>query len=150
MPQSMQRAPCSRSIGSACGSANSLKSLTRSAIGRLRGPTRCSFMNPPSSPMRRQNLFFGLHRGLRGLGLRRAARECRLVGAISRGRSVLVLARRTRLARLLVAVGRGVGVALTGAHRPGAVAVAVLGDNGRLAGLDVVPLGQLAQRALVV
>src|SRR4051794_18410887 len=115
MPQSMQRAPCSRSFGSACGSTYSLKSSMRSGIGRLRGSTRWSLRKPPSSPMARQNLLLGLLGGLRGLGLGRAARECRLVGALGRDGRVLVLAGLAGLARLLVAVGRRVRIALTGA-----------------------------------
>src|SRR4051812_29030344 len=151
MPQSMQRAPCSWSSASASGSAYSLKSFRRSGTGRLRASTRWISRKPPSLPIARKHLF--LARGL-GLSLRR------LVGpGSSRGITrplgglvgVLVLAGLTDVARLLVAVGSGdVRRGLAGLDGAAAVAIAVLGDHGGLAGFDRLPLRQLAQRALVV
>src|SRR3954451_6003271 len=151
MPQSMQRAPWSRSSGSASGSANSWKSLTRSGIGRLRWSTRWISRKPPSLPMTREHL---LGRVLLGGRLRRLvrARLARgLAAALGGHRRVLVLAGLARLARLLVAVaGRHVGRLLTRIDRPRAVAVAARAHDRWLAGLEGLLLGQLAQRTLVV
>src|SRR4051812_18539818 len=150
MPQSMQRAPCSRSCGSACGSAYSFKSFSRSSIGRLRGSTRWSLRKPPSSPMGREDLLLRFLFDLSPFAVRSAALSGILPGALCRRGGVLVLAGFAGPPRLLVAVRGDVGVALARADRTGAVAVAVLGDDLRLARLDRLALGQLAQRALVV
>src|SRR4051794_40954581 len=144
----MQRAPWSRS--SACGSSstNSLKSSIRSGIGRFRGSWRWSFRKPPSSPIPGKHLPLGLLLDLRLLAL--LAPVSRLPRAMRRGRGVLVLPGLARLGRLEpVARGR-VLRALTGAHRPGAVAIAVLGDHRWLAGVDRSLLLALAQHALVI
>src|SRR2546421_5235084 len=122
MPQSMQRAPCSRSPFTASGSWYSEKSCTRSSTGRLGGFTRSIFRKPPSSPIEREHLLLGLRLDL--LALARRAVLGRLAGALRGLRRVLVLAGLTRVVRLLVAaVAHRVGVALAGAHRRGAVVV---------------------------
>src|SRR3954471_2497133 len=151
MPQSMQRAPWSRSSGSASGSAYSSKSFTRSGIGRLRWSTRWISRKPPSLPMAREHLLGGVLLGgrLRRLVGARLARG--LAGALRRHRRVLVLAGLARLARLLVAVGgRRVRGWLAHVDRTRAVAVAAGAHDRRLAGLERLLLGQLAQRPLVV
>src|SRR3954462_902353 len=151
MPQSMQRAPCCWSSGSASGSAYSLKSASRSGIGRLRASTRWIWRKPPSLPMAREHLL--LARGL-GFSLRRLVGPGSSRGIarpLGRDVRVLVLARLADVAGLLVAVGgRDVRRRLAGLDRARAVAVAVLGHARRLARLDGLTLGQLAQRALVV
>src|SRR3954468_19265045 len=114
MPQSMQRAPCSWSSGSASGSAYSLKSLSRSGIGRLRASTRWISRKPPSLPMAREHL---LGRLFLGLGLLRGVSPGvagGLAGAVGGHRRVLVLAGLAGPARALVAVGGAVGLALAG------------------------------------
>src|SRR4051794_2476842 len=150
MPQSMQRAPWSRSCGSACGSAYSLKSFRRSSIGRLRGSTRVSLRKPPSSPMAREDLLPRFLFDLSCFAVRGAALPGLLPGAVCRRGGILALPGVAGSPRFLVSVGGDVGVALAGAHGTGAVAVAVLGHDRGLAGLDRLALGQLAQRALVV
>src|SRR4051794_13113971 len=117
MPQSMQRAPCAFSSGSASGSWYSTKSCTRSEIGRFGPFTRWILRKPPTSPIARQHLLRGLlldllDRGLVGPAL--ARRSCR---SLCRDRSVLVLSGLARASRLLASVPRHV--------RTGAVAVAV-------------------------
>src|SRR3954469_20864932 len=147
MPQSMQRAPCSRSSGSASGSAYSWKSPNRSGIGRLRWSTRWISRKPPSLPMAREHLLGGVLLGgrLRSPVGARLARG--LAGALRRHRRVLVLAGLARLARLLVAVGgRRVRGWLAHVDRTRAVAVAAGAHDRRLAGLERLLLGQLAQR----
>src|SRR5881275_2742168 len=103
MPQSMQRAPCSRSPSSASGSWNSEKSLTRSSTGRLRGFTRSSLRKPPSSPIEREHLLLGLGFDLGALGLVAAGLLGLLAGALGGASGVLVLARLAGLLGLLVA-----------------------------------------------
>src|SRR4051812_48333822 len=151
MPQSMQRAPWSCTACPANGSWNSRKSFTRSSIGRLRGSTRWSFRNPPSSPTAGEHLLAGLllHLGPLGVGL---AALARLLGGLLRSeRRVLVLARLAGARGLVAAAVAGhVRSPLAGGNRTRAVAVTVLGDDGRLARLERLALGQLAQRALVV
>src|SRR4051812_19123351 len=149
MPQSMQRAPCSRSPSTASGSWYSAKSFTRSSIGRLRGFTRSSFRKPPSSPIEREHLLLGLGLDLGALRGVAAILLGLLAGALGCPRGVLLLARLARLVGLLVAaVADRVRLALTGADRRGAVPL--LGDHGVVARVDVPALGLLAQRALVV
>src|SRR5256885_7091519 len=103
MPQSMQRAPCSRSPSTASGSWYSAKSFTRSSIGRFCGFTRSIFRKPPSSPIEREHLLLGL--GLDLGALRRvAAVLLRLLpGALGRPCGVLLLARLAGVVCLLVA-----------------------------------------------
>src|ERR1700753_3795286 len=99
MPQSMQRAPCSRSLSSAIGSVYSSKSWTRSGIGRLSWPTRWISRKPPSLPMVRKHLLGALGRGTGLLALVGA----RLAGGLARPlgshRGVLGLPGLPRLAR---------------------------------------------------
>src|SRR2546423_6143311 len=103
IPQSMQRAPCSWS--SACGSRTtySLKSSTRSGIGRFVGSARSIFRKPPSSPIPGEHLLLGplLDLGLLG----RLAAIGRLPGALRRDRGVLLLAGLARLAVLEAVAG---------------------------------------------
>src|SRR4051812_45701421 len=150
MPQSMQRAPWSRSCGSACGSADSLKSFSRSSIGRLRGSTRWSLRKPPSSPMGREDLLLRFLFDLSPFAVRSAALSGVLPSALCRRGGILVLAGLARPPCLLVPVRRHVRVALARADRPATVAAAVLGDDLRPPRLDRLALGELAQRALVV
>src|SRR3954454_23331230 len=129
MPQSMQRAPCSFSSGSASGSWYSSKSWTRCATGRFGPFTRWIFMKPPTSPIAREHLLGGL--GL-CLLLGPVARSARAGGAanVARGHSgILVLARLAGVRCLLVPVGRRVRSALARAHGARAVAVAPLADH---------------------
>src|SRR3954454_16199143 len=125
MPQSMQRAPCSRSCGSACGSAYSLKSFRRSSIGRLRGSTRVSWRKPPSSPMAREDLLPRFLFDLCSFAVRGAALPGLLPGAVCRRGGILALPGVAGSPGFLVAVGGDVGVHLAGldAACPGAVAV---------------------------
>src|SRR3954452_10392380 len=149
MPQSMQRAPCSRSPSTASGSWYSAKSFTRSSIGRLRGVTRSSFRKPPSSPIEREHLLLGLGLDLGALRGVAAILLGLLAGALGCPRGVLLLARLARLVGLLVAaVADRVRLALARAHRRRAVPL--LGDHRVVARVDVPALGLLAQRALVV
>ena len=146
----MQRAPCSRSCGSACGQPTySSKSCTRSAIGRLRGSTRWSFRKPPSSPMAREDPPRPASPSACSGWPRRASAAC-LARCAAAG--VLVLAGLARSdASPAWPSGRHVRRARgRSSAGPGAVGVAVLGDDRRLAGRDGLALGQLAQRALVV
>src|SRR4051812_36691482 len=149
MPQSMQRAPCCCSSGSARGSVYSWKSSTRSATGRLRGSTRWIWRKPPSLPTTRNPL---LLTGGRGLGLGRlvgTGSSRGITGALRRIVGILVLAGLADLTRLLTAVARHIRRGLAGLDRAGSVAVAVLRDHRRLPGVDRLLLGQLAKRALV-
>src|SRR4051794_2637357 len=150
MPQSMQRAPCSFSSGSASGSWYSSKSWTRCATGRFGPFTRWIFMKPPTSPIARQHLLGGLGLGLLLGGVARPARPRGAADLSRRHGSVLVLAGLAGAGSLLVAVGGRVRCALASAHRAGAVAVAALADNSWLARLGREPLRLLAQSALVV
>src|SRR4051812_22605033 len=106
MPQSMQRAPCSRRPSSASGSWYSAKSCRRSSIGRLRGSLRWILRKPPSSPMAGKHPLAGLARGLLAVAV--------LGGAVGSGGGVLVLARLARLARFLVSAGGHVRRLLVG------------------------------------
>src|SRR3954454_2935869 len=145
MPQSMQRAPCSRSPLSASGSWYSEKSRMRSSTARFGALTRWIFRKPPSSPIEREHLLLGLGFDLGALGLAVPVLLRLLAGALGGARGVLVLARLAVVVRLLVALARHlVRLALPGAHRPGAVVV--LGDHRGLAGRDVAAVGLLAQR----
>src|SRR3954452_13243193 len=150
MPQSMHRAPCCWSSGSASGSAYSSKSSTRSATGRLRASTRWISRKPPSLPMAREHLLLaaGLRLGLRRLVGPRSSRG--ITRSLRRDVRVLMLPGLAQLTRLLAAVARHVRRRLPRADRPRAVAVAALGHLGELAGLDRLLLGELAERALVV
>src|SRR5438105_3251464 len=150
IPQSMQRAPCFWS--SACGSrtTNSLKSSTRWGIGRFFGSCRSIFRKPPSSPIPGKHLLLGLLLDLGPLAVVGAGVARRLPGPLGRGRGVLVLTGLAGLARLHPVAGGRVGVALAGADRARAVAVAVLRDHRGLAGIDRGLLLALAQDALVV
>src|SRR2546423_8862400 len=120
----MQRAPCSWS--SACGSSttNSLKSSTRSGIGRFLGSCRSIFRKPPSSPIPGEHLLLGLLLDLRLLGS--VAAVGRLPSALGRNGGVLLLARLAQLAVLEPVAGRRVARPLARAHRADAVAVPVL------------------------
>src|SRR3954463_9555454 len=135
MPQSIQRAPCSFSSGSASGSWYSSKSWTRSGIGRLGPLTRWILRKPPISPIARQHLLRGLLLDLLLLGRRGAVSARVALGTGRRHRGVLVLPGLARRHRLLVAVARRVRRGLAGLDRTGAVEVAALADHGRLAGL---------------
>src|SRR2546421_3128052 len=132
----MQRAPCSCSSAIGSSTTNSLKSSTRWSLGRLRGSTRSIFRKPPSSPIPGEHLLLGLLLGLGLLGVARAGIAGGLARALGRLCGVLVLPGLADLARLLVAVPAVVGRGLTGAHGAAPVAIAVLGDHRRLAGLD--------------
>src|SRR5829696_10597661 len=148
-PHSMQRAPCSRSSGTVRPSWNSLKSWTRSPIGRLRPSTRLILRNPPSSPMRGLRAVLA---GARGGGPARAvgARLVRPLGLALGGLGdVLLLAGVDGLAVARARAGRG-GRAVALAHRavrrldPAERRVALLGVEHRR------PLRRLGERALVV
>src|SRR3954453_17912765 len=101
MPQSMQRAPCSRRPLTAIGSWYSEKSWTRSSTARLGGFTRWILRKPPSSPIERQHLLLGPGLDLGPLG--RIAVLGLLAGALRRLGGVLVLPGLARVVRLLVA-----------------------------------------------
>src|SRR3954452_20613382 len=105
MPQSMQRAPCSFSSGSASGSWYSSKSWTRCATGRFGPFTRWIFMKPPISAIARQHLLGSLGPGLL-LGAVVATASARGAAdlACCHG-GVLVLAGLACAGGLLVAVG---------------------------------------------
>src|SRR5205823_954691 len=150
MPQSMQRAPCFWS--SACGSSttNSLKSSTRSGIGRFFGSCRSIFRKPPSSPIPGEHLLLGLLLDLRAFGVVGTGIARRLARALSGRGGVLMLAGLTRPAGLHPVAGGRIRLALAGAHRAGAVAVSVLRDHRGLASIDRGLLLALAQYALVV
>src|SRR4051812_16951567 len=142
MPQSMQRAPCAFSSGSASGSWYSSKSCRRSGTGRFGPLTRWIFRKPPTSPIAREDLLGGLGLGLFLLSAVYGAPACLALGPLGRHGGVLVLAGLAGALRLLVAVGRGrVWRALARTHGPVSGAIAVLGDHGRLAGLLGAPLG---------
>src|SRR3954468_24752391 len=146
MPQSMQRAPCSRRPLTAIGSWYSEKSWMRSSTDRLGGLTRWILRKPPSSPIERQHLLLGLGLDLGALG--GVAVLGLLAGALGGLGGVLLLPRLAGVVRLLVAaVAHRVRLALAGADRAGAVVL--LGDHGRLAGVHVAAVGLLGQRALV-
>src|SRR4051794_3840804 len=102
-PQSMQRAPWSRSPSSASGSWYSAKSCTRSSIGRLLGLTRWSFRKPPSSPIEREHLLLGLGLDLGALRLAAAVLLGLLAGALGRLGGVLLLSGLAGVVGLLVA-----------------------------------------------
>src|SRR5437868_4125262 len=130
----MQRAPCSWS--SACGSRStySLKSSTRTCLGRLLGSTRLILRKPPSSPIRGEHLLPGLLVDLRLLAV--GAPGAGFVGALRGHGRVLALPGLADLAPFLVAVADRVRGGLAGTHWARAAAVAALGDDRRLAGLD--------------
>src|SRR3954471_469966 len=150
MPQSMQRAPCAFRSGSASGSWYSMKSCTRCSTGRFGPLTRWILRKPPISPIARQDLLRGLLLDLLLLGRASAVAPRGLTRAGRGDRSVLVLPGLAGRHRLLMAVTRRVRRGLAGLDRARAVEVAALADDGRLAGLDRIALGRLAQRALVV
>src|SRR3954454_7693704 len=111
MPQSMQRAPCSRRPLTAIGSWYSEKSWMRSSTDRLGGLTRWILRKPPSSPIERQHLLLGPGLDLRALG--RISILGLPAGALGRLRGVLVLAGLAHVVSLLVpAVAHRVRLAL--------------------------------------
>src|SRR3954471_3435270 len=150
MPQSMQRAPCAFRSGSASGSWYSMKSCTRCSTGRFGPLTRWILRKPPISPIARQHLLRGLLLDLLLLAGGGPVAPRRLARTRRGDRRVLVLPGLTGRDRLLMAVARRVRRGLAGLDRAGAVEVAALADYGRLARLDRIALGGLAQRALVV
>src|SRR4051812_9768785 len=139
MPQSMQRAPCAFSSGSASGSWYSTKSCTRSGIGRFGPFTRSILRKPPISPIARQNLLRRLLLGLRDGPVVGAALARRAPGTGGRDRGVLVLPGLAGAGGLLVTVAVAVRRDLPRLHRARAVAVAALGRDRGLAGHDRQP-----------
>src|SRR3954447_8183411 len=150
MPQSMQRAPCAFRSGSASGSWYSMKSCTRSGTGRFGPLTRWILRKPPISPIARQDLLRGPLLDLLLFARRGAVPPCGLARTRRSDRGVLVLSCLAGRHRLLMAVAHGARRGLAGPQGPPAVEVAALADHRRLAGLDRIALGRLAQRALVV
>src|SRR3954469_8931057 len=114
MPQSMQRAPCSFSSGSASGSWYSMKSCTRCSTGRFGPLTRWILRKPPISPIARQHLLRGLLLDLLLLA-RSGAVAARALARTSRGDGrVLVLTGLADAGRLLMSVAHRVGRRLPG------------------------------------